>query len=92
MIATSSFLVNKPCLSTSEPTCRTQYLGEWSAACAMGLITGLVILILQRYLNPDVVHQLLTFNPADFFTCGRSLRASLCLHSGCLLHCCSGEL
>ncbi|KAK9819478.1 hypothetical protein WJX81_001339, partial [Elliptochloris bilobata] len=47
---------------------RTQYLGEWSAACAMGLITGLVILILQRYLNPDVVHQLLTFNPADFFT------------------------
>ena len=38
----------------------------------MGLITGLVILILQRYLNPDVVHQLLTFNPADFFTCGRS--------------------
>ena len=36
----------------------------------MGLITGLVILILQRYLNPDVVHQLLTFNPADFFTCG----------------------
>ena len=45
----------------------------------MGLITGLVILILQRYLNPDVVHQLLTFNPADFFTCGCSFRAILCL-------------
>ena len=56
----------------------------------MGLITGLVILILQRYLNPDVVHQLLTFNPADFFTCGRSPHAILCLHSRSLLHCCSG--
>lgn len=56
---------------------RTQYLGEWSAACAMGLITGLAILILQRYLNPDVVHQLLTFNPADFFTCAPS-KTCLC--------------
>ena len=62
----------------------------------MGLITGLVILILQRYLNPDVVHQLLTFNPADFFTCGRSSNANsmpmLCLRSIHLLHFCSGTL
>ncbi len=43
----------------------------------MGLITGLAILILQRYLNPDVVHQLLTFNPADFFTCAGLPRARL---------------
>jgi sulfur transfer protein SufE len=41
----------------------------------MGVITGLAILILQRYLNPDVVHQLLTFNPADFFTCAGLSRA-----------------
>ena len=34
----------------------------------MGLMTGLVILILQRYMSADAVHQLLTFNPADFFT------------------------
>ena len=55
--------------------CRTKYLGEWSAACIMGLLTGLVILIMQRYMSADAVHQLLTFNPADFFTCGQ---ASLC--------------
>lgn len=48
---------------------RTKYLGEWSAACIMGLMTGLVILIMQRYMSADAVHQLLTFNPADFFTC-----------------------
>lgn len=48
--------------------CRTKYLGEWSAACILGLLTGLVILIMQRYMSADVVHQLLTFNPADFFT------------------------
>ncbi|CAL8467488.1 g7026 [Coccomyxa elongata] len=47
---------------------RTKYLGEWSAACILGLLTGLVILIMQRYMSADVVHQLLTFNPADFFT------------------------
>ena len=35
----------------------------------MGLMTGLVILIMQRYMSADAVHQLLTFNPADFFTC-----------------------
>ena len=56
----------------------------------MGLITGLVILILQRYLNPDVVHQLLTFNPADFFTCGRSLHAICVRTQRCSLHCCRG--
>jgi hypothetical protein len=35
----------------------------------MGLLTGLVILIMQRYMSATAVHQLLTFNPADFFTC-----------------------
>ena len=48
--------------------CRTKYLGDWSAACILGLLTGLTILILQRYMSADAVHQLLTFNPADFFT------------------------
>lgn len=47
---------------------RTKYLGDWSAACILGLLTGLTILILQRYMSADAVHQLLTFNPADFFT------------------------
>ena len=43
-------------------------MGEGSAACAMGLITGLAILITQSYFSEEVLHQLLTFNPADFFT------------------------
>ena len=47
---------------------RTKYLGDWSAACILGLLTGLAILIMQRYMSADAVHQLLTFNPADFFT------------------------
>jgi hypothetical protein len=34
----------------------------------MGLIAGLVILFSQRYFSAEVLHQLLTFNPADFFT------------------------
>ena len=48
--------------------CRTKYVGEGSAACMLGLFTGLVVLTLQRYLTEDSLHQLLTFNPADFFT------------------------
>ena len=43
-------------------------MGEGSVACALGLITGLGILITQRYFTEEVLHQLLTFNPADFFT------------------------
>lgn len=50
--------------------CRTKYIGEGSAACLFGLTMGFIILILQNYLTADAVHQLLTFNPIDFFTCG----------------------
>ena len=35
-----------------------------------GLIMGLIILVLQNYLTDATVHQLLTFNPIDFFTWG----------------------
>ena len=59
---------------------RTRYVGEGSAACAMGLIAGLVILILQRYISAESVHQLLTFNPADFFTCVSEMMALLYHH------------
>ncbi len=65
--------------------CRTKYLGDWSAACILGLLTGLIILILQRYMSADAVHQLLTFNPADFFTYALSCLSILkcaCLRSG----------
>ena len=58
---------------TVVSTRRTKYLGDWSAACILGLLTGLTILILQRYMSADAVHQLLTFNPADFFTCAQGL-------------------
>ncbi|KAK9825253.1 hypothetical protein WJX74_003416 [Apatococcus lobatus] len=46
----------------------SKYIGEGSVACGMGLLTGLIVIILQRYLSAESVHQLLTFNPADFFT------------------------
>lgn len=48
--------------------CSSKYIGEGSVACGMGLLTGLVVLILQHNLSAESVHQLLTFNPADFFT------------------------
>lgn len=49
---------------------RTKYLGEGSCACAMGLLSGFLLLIVRRATNIDqeALRQLLTFNPADFFT------------------------
>ena len=75
-------------------TRRTKYLGDWSAACILGLLTGLTILILQRYMSADAVHQLLTFNPADFFTCAQGSPCTL-MHvtlrvSSCIL--CLGKM
>jgi hypothetical protein len=46
----------------------------------MGLITGLAVLVMQRYISADAVHQLLTFNPADFFTCASPLSAPPLYH------------
>jgi len=39
-------------------------------ACAMGLATGLALLMVQRFtaMDQEALRQLLTFNPADFFT------------------------
>ena len=50
-------------------------MGEGSAASMFGLIMGLIILVLQNYLTADAVHQLLTFNPIDFFTCAPTAAA-----------------
>ena len=49
---------------------RSRYLGEGSVACAMGLGTGLALLMVQRFtaMDQEALRQLLTFNPADFFT------------------------
>jgi hypothetical protein len=44
-------------------------LTEGSAACALGLATGLVLLLGHRlFLQWSVVTDLLTFNAAGFFT------------------------
>ena len=43
-------------------------MGEGSAACLLGLITGLIILISQKFYSTERMHELLTFNPAGFFT------------------------
>lgn len=50
---------------------RTKYLGEGSCACALGLLAGALLLLLRRATGVDreALRQLLTFNPADFFTC-----------------------
>lgn len=55
-------------LITCACVSRSKYIGDASTACAMGLFTGLTVLVLQRYISQDAVHQLLTFNPAEFFT------------------------
>jgi hypothetical protein len=41
---------------------------EGSAACGLGLITGITLLIGHRFLDWDIVTQLLEFNAAGFFT------------------------
>lgn len=48
--------------------CRSKYMTEGSAACALGLITGITLLIGHRFLDWDIVTQLLEFNAAGFFT------------------------
>jgi hypothetical protein len=41
---------------------------EGSAACGLGLITGIVLLIGRALLDWEIVTQLLEFNAAGFFT------------------------
>lgn len=49
-------------------SCRSKYMTEGSAACGLGLITGISLLIGHRFLDWDIVTQLLEFNAAGFFT------------------------
>eukprot|EP00879_Flechtneria_rotunda_P019082 GHRR01020034.1.p1 GENE.GHRR01020034.1~~GHRR01020034.1.p1 ORF type:complete len:306 (+),score=108.56 GHRR01020034.1:288-1205(+) len=49
-------------------TRRMRYLTEGSAACALGLTTGLILLVFHHYLSWEIVTQLLEFNAAGFFT------------------------
>lgn len=48
--------------------CRCKYLTEGSAACALGLATGVVLLLGHEFLDWEIVTQLLEFNAAGFFT------------------------
>ena len=45
----------------SKTTCmtfyRSKYVGEGSAACMLGLFTGLCILVMQKYLTEEALHQ-----------------------------------
>lgn len=47
---------------------RVPFLTEGSAACALGLATGLALLLFHNTLSWGVVQQLLEFNAAGFFT------------------------
>ena len=56
---------------------RSKYVGEGSAACMLGLFTGLCILVMQKYLTEEALHQVCrtpaahTVSPARLIgTCG----------------------
>jgi hypothetical protein len=48
---------------------------EGSAACALGLFTGLMLLLFHQRVSWQAVTQLLEFNAAGFFTCAAPARA-----------------
>lgn len=41
---------------------------EGSAACALGLITGMILLVGHHFMEWEIVTELLEFNAAGFFT------------------------
>eukprot|EP00891_Asterochloris_glomerata_P003501 jgi/Astpho2/3501/e_gw1.00056.5.1_t len=43
--------------------CRSKYVGEGSAACMLGLFTGLCILVMQKYLTEEALHQVYLLPP-----------------------------
>ena len=49
------------------PAHREWNLNEGSAASAMGLLAGLIVLALQNVISPTVVQEMLAFDAASFF-------------------------
>jgi len=47
---------------------RLSFVGDGMTACALGLATGLGLLAATKFLGKETLHDMLTFNPGDFFT------------------------
>lgn len=45
----------------------TRFCGEGSAACLLGLLVGLVCIVARRLFHPEILQDMLSFDPANFF-------------------------
>jgi formate-dependent nitrite reductase membrane component NrfD len=45
----------------------TRFVGEGSAACLLGLVVGLLLLVARHLFHPQVLQSMLSFDPANFF-------------------------
>ena len=65
------YLTSTSMLTLARAQCRRWHLGEGSAACALGLLCGFVLLSAQHFLytrQQAVITRLLAFSAASFFT------------------------
>lgn len=45
----------------------TRFAGEGSAACLLGLLVGLVLVVARKLFHPEVLQSMLSFDPSSFF-------------------------
>ena len=45
----------------------TRFAGEGSAACLLGLLVGVLLVVARRFFHPNVLQAMLSFDPANFF-------------------------
>lgn len=45
----------------------TQFAGEGSAACLLGLVVGVFLIVARKFFHPEVLQNMLSFDPANFF-------------------------
>ena len=45
----------------------TRFAGEGSAACLLGLLVGVLLVVARRLFHPNVLQAMLSFDPANFF-------------------------
>ena len=50
------------------PKHRLSYIGDGMTACGLGLAMGLALLAASEFLGEESLHDMLTFNPGNFFT------------------------
>lgn len=47
---------------------RLSFVGDGMTACGLGLAMGLGLLAATEFLGEETLHDMLTFNPGNFFT------------------------